>query len=315
GTCGGPLEFGVSGYLIKSFTEPWDRDSIMAIDAGTFMSGILYALRPQGTSLNFCPPSLGPQKLGTGTMPFNSPLANAAHVVRELVSAVCITHAHLDHVSGFVLNSSCFTPDRPKVLAGIPRVIDNIKTHLFNNVIWPNLSDEGENSIGLVRLRRLHVDESAEQEQDPEKNVEADEEADDDDDDVVEISDEKLDEGYEPIANGVDMRAFAISHGCVHVGASSGESATVNAYDSTAFFIRDRATGKEILVFGDVEPDTVSVRPKNKQVWVAAASKFGRNKLAAIFIECSYSSIQPEHSLFGHLSPPYLIQELKTFAS
>lgn len=61
--------------------------------------------------------------------------------------------------------------------------------------------------------------------------------------------------------------------------------------------------------------DSVSINPRNRAVWTEAAKKFKLKKLAAIFIECSFASCQPESSLFGHLSPPYLVQELKQFAS
>ncbi|KAK9449974.1 cAMP phosphodiesterases class-II-domain-containing protein [Limtongia smithiae] len=286
---------------------------MIAIDAGTYMSGVLNALRspvPSSASPAAAQQATTHQFLGTGTMPYASPLSNAAYVIRDLVSAVCITHAHLDHISGFVLNSACFSMANPKVLAGAPVVIDNILKHIFNNIIWPNLSNEGDDPIGLITLRRLQCG----SEEPPSVATTGDDDDDDDDDDMhairpIEDSGED-EEKYEKIANGLEIRAFPVSHGCVH----SHSHHTV-PYDSTAFFVRDISSGKEILIFGDVEPDSISISPRNRAVWIAAARKFGRNKLSAIFIECSYASIQPEHSLFGHLSPPYLIQELKMFAS
>ncbi|KAK9468073.1 cAMP phosphodiesterases class-II-domain-containing protein [Lipomyces arxii] len=288
GSSGGPLEFGVSGYIIKSSSESWAKNSLVAIDAGTFMAGVLHALRPAASALN--PVSVHQQQFGTGLMPYATPLTNAAYVVRELVAAACITHSHLDHVSGFVLNSSCFTFDNPKQLCGLPWVIDDLKKHIFNNAIWPNLTNEGDDPIGLITLRRLRYNP-------PANDSEDDEEEDD------EI-------GYDYIANGLQVRAYPVSHGCVHY--SSGQS---RAFESSAYFVRDTCLSKEILIFGDVEPDSISIDPRNRRVWIAAARKFARSQLSAIVIECSYASIQPEHSLFGHLSPPYLIQELKMFAS
>lgn len=82
-------------------------------------------------------------------------------------------------------------------------------------------------------------------------------------------------------------------------------------YDSSAYFIRDVVTGHEVLIFGDVEPDSISLSPRNKQVWSDAAPKIVDKKLRGIFIECSYADDQPEETLFGHLAPRYLIEELK----
>ncbi|KAK9368734.1 cyclic-AMP phosphodiesterase, partial [Lipomyces kononenkoae] len=294
GASGGPFEFGVSGYLIKSNFEPWAKDSIVAIDAGTYMSGVMQALRP-ATSASAISPAQ--QQLGSGLLPYVSPLTNAAYVVRELVAAVCITHAHMDHLAGFVVNSGCFTVDNPKKLAGLPWVIDGVLKHIFNNVIWPNMSNEGDDPIGMVTLHRFSSNAVK---------------ASNNSDEPVDVIEDTFDDedAYENIANGLDIRAYSVSHGCVH-----GAGMAPKAYESSAYFVRDKRSGREILMFGDVEPDSVSMDPKNRPVWIAAAQKFGRNKLSAIFIECSYASIQPEHSLFGHLSPPYLIQELKMFAS
>ncbi|KAK7208284.1 cAMP phosphodiesterases class-II-domain-containing protein [Myxozyma melibiosi] len=264
-----------------------------------------------------------PQYLGTGLLPYPCKLTNAAYVARELVAAVCVTHAHLDHLAGFVINSSCFTADNPKVLAGLPWVVDCILKYMFNNVIWPNMTNEGDEPIGLVTLRRLDCAASS---QHIRTNVEdtkayyvkdtiiSEEENEEEDEDAPPISpiDNSFEdeEHYEAIANGLEIRAFPVSHGCLHQ-----HGGVSRAFESSAFFIRDIASGKEILMFGDVEPDSISIDPRNRPVWVAAARKFGRNKLSAIFIECSYASVQPEHSLFGHLSPTFLIQELKMFAS
>jgi hypothetical protein len=84
--------------------------------------------------------------------------------------------------------------------------------------------------------------------------------------------------------------------------------------DSTAFFIRAAETGDEILVFGDVEPDSISIAPRNVRVWQDAAPKVASGLLKAIFIECSYDDSQPDETLYGHLAPRHLIEELATLA-
>lgn len=84
--------------------------------------------------------------------------------------------------------------------------------------------------------------------------------------------------------------------------------------ESSAFFIRDHATGSEIIVFGDIEPDSVSLDPRNKRVWEVAAPKMASGCLRAIFIECSYNDAIDDASLYGHLCPRHLIAELKVLA-
>ena len=81
--------------------------------------------------------------------------------------------------------------------------------------------------------------------------------------------------------------------------------------DSTAYFIRADATGREVLIFGDVEPDTLSLSPRTHIVWAEAAPKIASGHLTGILIECSYADSQPDPVLFGHLAPRHLIQELQ----
>ena len=95
-----------------------------------------------------------------------------------------------------------------------------------------------------------------------------------------------------------------ISHG--HAGADT-------IYNSSAFFIRHDASGREFLFFGDVEPDRVSLDPRLRDVWCAAAPKIP-DTLSTIFIECSYPLERPDHMLWGHLSPENLLVELTVLA-
>ena len=254
-------------------------------------------------------------------VPHTTARANAAYMLRNYISAFLITHPHLDHVSGFAINTAAFQhTTRPKRLVALSDTIDAIKTHIFNDVIWPNLSDE-EGGAGLISYQRLS-----------------------------EGGHEGLGEGegqgYLEICDGLDVLGWKVSHGhCmkrhVHRGSNSGEinplspvmtsdrrgsrhSVPPNDYqtqtptpcviDSSAYFIRDQETGHEILIFGDVEPDSISLDPRNAHVWAEAAPKIARGTLAAIFIECSYDDSQPDQVLFGHLAPRHLIAELIVLA-
>ncbi|KAI4142918.1 MAG: hypothetical protein LQ340_007170, partial [Diploschistes diacapsis] len=86
------------------------------------------------------------------------------------------------------------------------------------------------------------------------------------------------------------------------------------AVDSSAFFILDEHTHKEVLIFGDVEPDSLSLSPRTARVWADAAPKIVAGLLCAIFIECSYDDSQSDETLFGHLNPRHLVAELCVLA-
>jgi cAMP phosphodiesterase len=320
--------------LVRSLKTGWAKGSVVALDAGVHLSSITKILedtQPQGLGASIALPHI----LETG--PFAgmeitsaSATTNAGHVTRHLVDTYLITHPHLDHISGFVINTAGLPGARPKRLAGLPSTISAFKQHIFNNVIWPNLSDEN-NGAGLVTYMRL-----------------------------VEGGSPALGEGdgkgYLEISDGLSVKLFSVSHGhCIerhsHRGSSASsrygsfdaafiasrgapgstaasgppsllkssaagqEKESVCVYDSSAYFIRDNATGREVLMFGDVEPDSVSLSPRNQGIWQEAAPRIANGNLSAIFIECSYDNSQTDDRLFGHLTPRYVIQEMRALAA
>lgn len=269
-------------------------------------------------------------------IPHSQAKSNAAHITRTLIGTYLITHPHLDHISGFVVNTA-LPGSRPKVLAGLPSTIEAFKNHIFNNVIWPNLSDEN-NGAGLVTYKRL-VDGGSP------------------------ALGEGEDKGYMEICEGLSVKTWSVSHGhCIerhsHRGStvstasppssynSSPQSRSrtgsqfqvtpvpgrtsslgsigdlrrndsrehICVYDSSAYFIRDVATGREVLIFGDVEPDSISLSPRNKQVWSEAAPKIASGRLGGIFIECSFDDSITDDRLYGHLASRYLFEELSILA-
>jgi cAMP phosphodiesterase len=104
----------------------------------------------------------------------------------------------------------------------------------------------------------------------------------------------------------VSVRVMPLTHG---------ESFTnpKEPYESSAFFIRHDVTKRQFLFFGDVEPDSLSVKPQTIAVWRAAAPLVPE-QLSAIFLECSWPSDRDDALLFGHLSPKHVLRELETFA-
>ena len=326
----------MTAFLVRSIASGWKKGSVLAVDAGTHLAAITRIVESSSSKTTSTKRS---HKLPDGPfegfeLPYTSSSANAAHITTTLVDTFLITHPHLDHISGFVVNT-VIPGSRPKRLAGLPSTIEAFKNHIFNNVIWPNLSDEN-NGAGLVTYMRL-----------------------------VEGGSPALGEGdtkgYVEICEGLGVKIWGVSHGhCIehhshrgsnvsvengtHVETSPRLTARSNPHrnpsphsrsarqqsndvlrsdshqrvcvvDSSAYFIRDVATGREVLIFGDVEPDTISLSPRNSQVWSEAAPKIASGQLRGIFVECSYDDAQSEDTLFGHLAPRYLIAELKALAS
>ena len=92
-----------------------------------------------------------------------------------------------------------------------------------------------------------------------------------------------------------------------------GLTKTGSVYESAAYFLRNNVTERELLFFGDVEPDSISSKPQTINVWNAAAQKIPHT-LASIFIECSWASDRADNLLFGHLNPVHLVDELVILA-
>jgi cAMP phosphodiesterase len=401
GSRGGPLESNCTAFLIRSVASNWSKGSVIAVDAGVHLGAIAALLeRSQPAGLGDKIPL--PHKLTSGPfagleLPFASAGANAAHFGRTMVDTYLITHPHLDHISGFVINTAAQPGTRPKRLAGLPSTIHAFKTHIFNSVIWPNLSDEN-NGAGLVTYMRL---------------VEGGSPA----------MGHGVNKGYVEMTDGLAVKVWSVSHGhCMEkhshrgsicganmgayrgrlssarypsvdgsyhhsprsrrpthnpdgglhlqlpppangspasvpttttttttttvtttttghgpprqlsvitshppssyrppasLSACSASSGTerVCVYDSSAYFIRDISTGREVLIFGDVEPDSVSLSPRNYIVWREAAPKIAAGTLAAILIECSFDNGQAVERLYGHLKPDLLMEELWALGS
>ncbi|KAK2467080.1 hypothetical protein APHAL10511_001338 [Amanita phalloides] len=111
---------------------------------------------------------------------------------------------------------------------------------------------------------------------------------------------------YTMIHESISVFPLRLSHG------ASSESPGIPIL-STAFFVRHDPTRREILFFGDVEPDALSLNPMNRNVWRIAAPKIPHT-LSAIFIECSWKSDRSDDTLYGHLTPRHLVNELVVLA-
>ncbi|TGO38896.1 hypothetical protein BHYA_0065g00310 [Botrytis hyacinthi] len=332
GASGGPLEDDCTSLLVRSVSLGWSKGSVLAVDAGVHLSAIDRMLQDHNPSTTERPYLLREGAFAGLELPFRTTGANAAHIARNLVGAHLITHPHLDHISGGVI-STASPSSKPRKIAGLASTIEALKDHIFNDVIWPNLSDEN-GGVGLVTFMRLISGGSSVLGDGPTK-------------------------GYMEVVEGLAVKSWAVSHGpCIgnfpyqpgsnHTNESSSPRTPIQkssshshrshyspitipqvsseglnfppadaarAYTSSACFIHDVTSGNEILVWGDVEPDSLSLFPRNKQVWQDAAPKIAAGILKGIFIECSYDDSRPDDLLFGHLTPHYVVEELKVLAA
>jgi hypothetical protein len=117
----------------------------------------------------------------------------------------------------------------------------------------------------------------------------------------------KFDDAYQTIfRDSVSVRTMPVLHR---------QNDTQGGYQSSAFFVRNDASGQQFLFFGDVAPDSPATHaPQTIAVWRAAAPLIP-HALSALFIECSWPSGRPDEQLYGHLSPEHLADELVALAA
>ena len=112
------------------------------------------------------------------------------------------------------------------------------------------------------------------------------------------------------VLDEISVQTFPLNHGSNEHG----------LYSSSAYAIRHDLSNTQFLFFGDVEPDSLPSDPSlnrvphNLAVWRSVAPKVPET-LRAIFIECSYPSGRPDSTLYGHLTPEYLVDELVVLAT
>ena len=93
---------------------------------------------------------------------------------------------------------------------------------------------------------------------------------------------------------GLTVTTFILSH--------------VKPYESTAFLVGHK--NNYVLYLGDTGADEVEQSNQLEKLWMAVAEKIKAGQLKALFIEVSFENALPNKSLFGHLTPKLLMQEL-----
>ena len=113
GVLGGSDESNLSSYMIAAKGS----GNYVCLDAGTIRAGLEKAVKKHV---------------------FKDAVAD---VLKNNIKGYLISHGHLDHLSGLIMNSP---DDRPKAIYAMPYVIDVFKKHYFSWDTWANFANEGE---------------------------------------------------------------------------------------------------------------------------------------------------------------------------
>ncbi|MDB5137075.1 MAG: 3,5-cyclic-nucleotide phosphodiesterase [Mucilaginibacter sp.] len=228
GVKGGIDESNLSAYMVAAV----QTNNYICLDAGTLHYGIEKAI---------------------ANKVFNVP---AEQVLRRYIKGYLISHSHLDHLAGLIINSP---DDTTKNIYAFADCIETFKTHYFTWKSWANFADEGE----TPQLKKYHYKVLTPGNETPLENTE------------------------------MTVKAFPLSH---------------SNLTSTAFLIRSNEN--YMLYLGDTGPDEIEKSHNLEALWQAIAPLIKAKKLKAIMIEVSFPDEQPDKTLFGHLTPHWLMKEM-----
>jgi cAMP phosphodiesterase len=228
GVKGGIDESDLSAYMLA----PYGTNNYICLDAGTLHAGIQKAIDYKV---------------------FNIP---AEQVLKQYIKAYFISHSHLDHLSGLLINSP---DDTTKTIYANAECIEVFKNNYFTWKSWANFANEGEKpQLNKYRYEVLI----------PGKVVDA-------------------------AGTGLKVQSFPLSH---------------SNLQSTAFLVN--SNNSYLLYLGDSGPDEVEKSTNLQSLWQAAAPLIKAGKLKALLIEVSFPNEQPDKTLFGHLTPNWLMKEM-----
>ncbi len=234
GVYGGSDESNLSAYLVGEE----GKNQFIAMDGGTIYSGIKSAINN------------------------NTFTTDESDVLKNYIKGYFISHGHLDHLSGMIINSP---EDSKKPIYGSPEMIKVLKENYFTNAAWANFGSEGETPI----LNKYQYKPYTNKEQ------------------------------FKIEGTILDAQIFELSH--------------VNPWKSSA--LKVATPTQSLIYFGDTGADRIEKSDKLNEVWKAIAPEIKSGKLKTIMLEVSFPNAQPEHLLFGHLTPKLLMEELNVLAN
>lgn len=125
GVKGGLAEGNLSAYLVAAAGSP----DFIALDAGSLRPGVEKAVANQVFT------------------------ASVEEVLQQRIKGYCLSHPHLDHVAGLLLNAP---DDTAKPIYGLPACLATVQQDYFNWQAWPNFGNGGRApALGKYELREL----------------------------------------------------------------------------------------------------------------------------------------------------------------
>lgn len=116
GVFGGGDESNLSAYMVA----PAGSNNYVCLDAGTIRAGIKKAMANKA---------------------FN---VDETVVLRQYIKGYCISHPHLDHVAGLIINSP---DDTAKNVYGLPYTLGVLRDNYFTWKSWANFGSEGDKPV------------------------------------------------------------------------------------------------------------------------------------------------------------------------
>lgn len=232
GVLGGIDESNLSAYMIA----PAGTNNYICMDAGTLHFGIEQAIKNKVFHIS------------------------ADDVLKKYIKGYFISHAHLDHIAGLIINSP---DDSSKGIYAFADCIETIKTHYFTWASWANFANEGEKP--LLNKYTYHT--------------------------LIPVTETDVAD------NPFKVTAYPLSH---------------SNLTSTAFLIRHNKN--YLLYLGDTGADEIEKSHNLQALWQAIAPLIKNKQLKGIMIEVSFPDEQPDKTLFGHLTPKWLMAEMNTLS-
>ncbi|KAI5958732.1 PDE1 [Candida pseudojiufengensis] len=342
GTSGGPLEGNTCSILLKSTsieystllevddhkpTELKENDEILVIDAGSGMgklTDIIYQESKNKKSIcnlldyyydsepihYYYHSSINLKRPFENFNKFNT--ISYTKLIFNKLNNFLISHPHLDHVSSLVINSAGFpTNNPPKQVYGSKYTINSLQNHYFNGIVWPNMPNFDILNLNSVEFEKSFKIGNYEIEMFPLSHGELN---------MIESKKQKNNpsdggkrhSSITTIPAGINDENYIktkIENDFTHSNSGNLEDPTQSHYQSSAFLIN--RNNSSILIFGDFESDLISKLQYNQKIWHKIAPLILKNQLKLIILECSNSFEIDENKLYGHLTPKYVIYELK----
>ena len=292
GGTGGPFEDLTQCFMIRPIREKGSLDSI-CIDGGVGLGGIARMLRykpddrtvdnlygDENETEKSIDEYIDKKMLSCVVKGLPSTIrdmlegntAQQAMKVYQHIGEYYITHPHMDHIGGMIINSPViFEPAvlSKKQILGLPFTIESIDKYIFNDIIWPQLSHK---LLGRLELKSLTNKGLYKSEIIPEW----------------------------------DIIPFEVYHG------SKVSDIEVNVSSSVYIITNNVTKNTILVCGDlEKDHSDPNQRKLLEQVWTYLAENVKPENLKAIIIECSNSSSVDERRLFGHLSTNKLLGELQ----